>query len=303
MQRKTVRGVRGVLPGIAILTVLTAGLTACTDGGGTGSTSDAKAGDSVGTVAQPGKYRILPMPCKAADAKKIKAMLPAAETLTPEQREALYAGVADASYDADRRVGCRWTAQTATETRLLSVGFERVVSYDRATTSDDDKAHQVFVRQLTDAHLPFPGPAASPSPSASASAGNPAGSGPSPTPSASNSASAGTGASPSGPPSGPSSGSPSGSPSQSPSPSAPVELGSRVLDGLGNEAFLDDKLGQAGATAVQARTVRIVFRTSNVIVTVEYSVQPALPGTVPPSGETQDRARQLAQALVERFNE
>lgn len=49
--------------------------------------------------------------------------------------------------------------------------------------------------------------------------------------------------------------------------------------------------------------MRIVFRTSNVIVTIEYSVQPALPGTVPPSTETQDKARQLAQALAERFNE
>ncbi len=49
--------------------------------------------------------------------------------------------------------------------------------------------------------------------------------------------------------------------------------------------------------------MRIVFRTSNVIVTVEYNVQPALPGTVPASPETQDKARQLAQALVERFND
>lgn len=282
MQRKTVRG---VLPGIAILTFLTAGLTACTDGGGVGITSDAKAGDSAGSVAQPGKYRILPMPCKAVDAKKVKTMLPAADTLTPEQRDALYAGVADASYDADRRVGCRWTAQTPTETRLLSVGFERVVSYNRATTSDDDKARQVYIRQLTDAHLPFPGPVTSPGASASPTPK------PTPSPATSGGTSPGPGAS----------ASPSGS--GSPSPSAPPELGSRVLEGLGNEAFLDDKLSAAGATAVQSRTVRIVFRTSNVIVTVEYSVQPALPGTVPPSGETQDKARQLAQALVDRFNE
>lgn len=282
MQRKTVRG---VLPGIAILTFLTAGLTACTDGGGVGITSDAKAGDSAGAVAQPGKYRILPMPCKAVDAKKVKAMLPAADALTPEQRDALYAGVADASYDADRRVGCRWTAQTPTETRLLSVGFERVVSYNRATTSDDDKARQVYIRQLTDARLPFPGPVTSTGPSA----------GTTPTPTPSPAASGGTSPGPG------TSASPSGS--VSPSPSAPPELGSRVLEGLGNEAFLDDKLSAAGATAVQSRTVRIVFRTSNVIVTVEYSVQPALPGAVPPSGETQDKARQLAQALVDRFNE
>ncbi|WP_405491731.1 DUF3558 domain-containing protein [Streptomyces sp. NBC_00096] len=293
MQRKTVRG---VLPAIVTLVALTAGLTACTESGGGGTTSDAKAGGSAGAVPQPGKYRSLPMPCKAADAKKVKAMLPASDTLAPAAREALYAGVADPSYDADRRVGCRWTAQTATETRLLSVGFERVVSYDRAATSDDDKARQVYIRQLTNAHLPVPGPVTSPTAGASGTpgAGATPGAGgtpaPGPTPSTGTSTGAGPGASG------------SGSPSPSAS-SAPPELGSRVLEGLGNEAFLDDKLGQAGATAVQSRTVRIVFRTSNVIVTVEYSVQPALPGTVPPSPETQDRARQLAQALVDRFDE
>ncbi|MCX5405409.1 DUF3558 domain-containing protein [Streptomyces sp. NBC_00335] len=297
MQRKTVR-VRGVLPAIAMLTALAAGLTACTDGdGGIGTKSDSKPGTNSGTLAQPGKYRILPMPCKAADEKKVKAMLPAAEGLAPEALEALYAGVADASYDADRRVGCRWTAQTPTETRLLSVGFERVVSYDRATTSDDDKARQVYGSQLTAANLPpTPGPSASPTPTPSGS-GAPAsgapGATPSPAPTPSTGASTGTGTSPA----------TSTSPGASTSPSAPPELGSRVLEGLGDEAFLDDKLAAAGATAAQARTVRIVFRTSNVIVTVEYSVQPALPGTVPPSGETQDRARQLAQALVERFND
>ncbi|MGW6705694.1 DUF3558 domain-containing protein [Streptomyces sp. NPDC054956] len=284
MQRKTVRA---ALPGLAVLTALTVGLTACTDGGGDGITSDSKAGSNAGTVAQPGKYRSLPMPCKAVDPKKVKAMLPVADALAPEAREALYAGTADPSYDADRRVGCRWTAQTPTETRLLSVVFERVVSYDRATTSDDDKARQVYIRQLTDAHLPFPGPAPSPTPTPAATPASP----PAPTPGTTPGATPGTGAGA------------STSPSPSGSPSAPVELGSRVLEGLGNEAFLDDKLSAAGATAAQARTVRIVFRTSNVIVTVEYSVQPALPGTVPPSGETQDRARQLAQALVDRFNE
>lgn len=294
VQRKTVRG---VLPGIAMLTALTAGLTACTGEGGVGSTSDAKAGGNAGVIAQPGKYRSLPMPCKAVDLKKVKAMLPTADTLTPEQRDGLYAGTADASYDADRRVGCRWTAQTPAETRLLSVGFERVVSYDRATASDDDKARQVFVRQLTDAHLPFPGPATSPGAGANPGTGTGA--------SASASASPGGNPNPAATPGAPASQGAGGStgPSTSASPSAPPELGSRVLEGLGNEAFLDDKLSAAGATAAQSRTVRIVFRTSNVIVTVEYSVQPALPGAVPPSTETQDRARQLAQALVDRFND
>ncbi|OKK21264.1 hypothetical protein AMK16_12205 [Streptomyces sp. CB00455] len=297
MQRKAVRR---TLPGIAMLTALVAGaagLTGCTSGSGTGGTSDAKGGGNQVAPAQPGKYRILPAPCKAGvDSKRLRNMLPAADSLSPLQRDQLYAGTADASYDGDRRVGCRWTAQTPQETRLLSVGFERVVSYDRAVASDDDKARQVYVRQLTDAHLPFPGPnpgtnpgtnpggATTPGPGAP---GAPAGPAPTPTPAAP--AATGTPA--------------PGSSSPGAGPSAPVELGSRVLEGLGNEAFIEDKLSPAGATAAQSRTVRIVFRTSNVIVTLEYSVQPALPGTVPPSAETQDKARQLAQALVERLTE
>ncbi|MFE5612783.1 DUF3558 domain-containing protein [Streptomyces sp. NPDC056540] len=291
MQRKAVRG--RVLPGIAMLTALAAGaagLTGCTSGSGGGSTNDSKAGGNAAAPAQPGKYRSLPAPCRAAtDSKKLKGMLPAGDSLTPEQRDQMYAGVADASYDGDRHVGCRWTGQSPEETRLLSVGFERVVSYDRTTTSDDDKAKQVYVRRLTDAKLPFPGPTASPTPAAPAPAApNPA----APTPSA---------PAPGTPASGtPASGAPA---SPAASPSAPVELGSRVLEGPGSEAFLEDKLSPAGASAAQSRTVRIVFRTSNVIVTIEYSVQPALPGTVPPSTETQDKARQLAQALAERFNE
>ncbi|MGW6983583.1 DUF3558 domain-containing protein [Streptomyces sp. NPDC054932] len=294
MQRKAVR--RRVLPGIAMLTALAAGaagLTGCTGGSTGGSTSDAKAGGSSAAPAQPGKYRSLPAPCKAvADSKKLKGMLPAGDSLTPEQRDQMYTGVADSSYDGDRRVGCRWTGQSPEETRLLSVGFERVVSYDRTASSDDDKAKQVYVRLLTDAHLPFPGPTGSPAPAAATPAA--------PTPAAPTPAAPAVGT-PGGAPAGtPVPGAPS---SPAASPSAPVELGSRVLEGLGGEAFLDDKLSPAGASAAQSRTVRIVFRTSNVIVTIEYSVQPALPGTIPPSTETQDRARQLAQALAERFSE
>ncbi|WP_229907146.1 DUF3558 domain-containing protein [Streptomyces vinaceus] len=286
MQRKAVRQRRRVLPGIAMLAALVAGatgLTGCTSDGGVGSDTDSKAGDSSPAPAPAGKYRSLPAPCKAADSKRLRAMLPAGDSLTDEQRTQLYAGVADTSYDGDRHVGCRWTAQSPEETRLLSVGFERVVSYDRTLMSDDDKARQVYVRRLTDAHLPFPGPATTPTASTGAA----------------------TTASPSAPPP-PAGGQPSSPGAGSPSPSSsapPPELGSRVLEGLGAEAYIEDKLSAAGASAAQARTVRIVFRTSNVIVTVEYVVQPALPGTVPPSPETQDKARQLAQALVERFNE
>ncbi|MFJ6483815.1 DUF3558 domain-containing protein [Streptomyces sp. NPDC091682] len=311
MQRKAVRG--RVLPGIAMLTALAAGaagLTGCTSGSSGGSTSDSKAGGTAAAPAQPGKYRSLPSPCKAgADSKKLKGMLPAGDSLTPEQRDQMYAGVADASYDGDRHVGCRWTGQSPEETRLLSVGFERVVSYDRTTTSDDDKAKQVYVRRLTDAKLPFPGPTASPTPAAptqgAPTPGAPTPGAPAPGAPAPGAPAPGAPAPGAPAPGAPASGAPaSGAPaSPAASPSAPVELGSRVLEGPGNDAFLEDKLSPAGASAAQSRTVRIVFRTSNVIVTIEYSVQPALPGTVPPSTETQDKARQLAQALAERFSE
>ncbi|WP_308378372.1 DUF3558 domain-containing protein [Streptomyces sp. ISL-87] len=299
MQRKAaVRRVRvrvrsRVLPGIATLIALaagTAGLAGCTSGSGGGTTSDSKPGDTPVT-APAGKYRSLPSPCKAADGKRLRAMLPPPDSLTSEQRERLYVGTADTSYDGDRHVGCRWTTQTPGETRLLYVGFERVVSYDRTAASDDDKARQVYVRQLTDAKLPFPGPTAIPSPTAS------------PTASPTGTRAAGSTATPAAGTSPAPSASTGGSPSPSGSPSAPPELGSRVLEDLGNEAFLDDKLSAAGATAAQARNVRIVFRTSNVIVTVEYGVQPSAPGAVPPSTETQDKARQLAQALAERFSD
>lgn len=292
MQRKApVRRVR-VLPGIAMLIALaagTAGLAGCTSGSGGGTAGDSKPSDSPVT-APAGKYRSLPSPCKAADSKRLKSMLPNPESLTGEQRDKLYAGIADTSYDGDRHVGCRWTVQTPGETLLLYVGFERVVSYDRVVASDDDKARQVYVRQLTDAKLPFPGPNTSPTPTAGAgpATATPA-PGTSPAPSASSSGG------------GPSNG--NGGPNPSASPSSPPELGSRVLEGLGNEAFIDDKLSAAGATAAQSRNVRIVFRTSNVIVTVEYSVQPSAPGAIPPSTETQDKARQLAQALAERFSD
>jgi hypothetical protein len=76
----------------------------------------------------------------------------------------------------------------------------------------------------------------------------------------------------------------------------------RLLDDLGDEAFLDDELGGSGSTA-QQRTVTVVFRTSNVIVRIEYEEQPATFGTVPDSEEMQDRARKLAARLADGLSE
>ncbi|MEV7612917.1 DUF3558 domain-containing protein [Streptomyces sp. NPDC089799] len=308
MQRKAVRL---ALPGLAMLTLLAAG---CTGGDGDkAGDGDAKSGAKAPAAAPPGKYRMLPMPCKAVDGKRLKAILPAAPTLTDEEKGQLYAGVADTSYDSDRRVGCRWKTEDAGTTRLLFVGFERVVSYDRATTSDDDKAHQVYERQLVGAGLPA---AATPTPGGSgaptgATPGTAAGTSPgtkappatgAPTPAAS-----APGTAPGTTPGSTTAGTPTPGTSTGTAPGATpgtVTPGSRRLDDLAGEAFLDDRLAPAaGATAPQSRTVRIVFRTSNVIVTVDYAVQPTTLGAVPSSEETQELARELADALADRFSD
>lgn len=57
-------------------------------------------------------------------------------------------------------------------------------------------------------------------------------------------------------------------------------------------------LSSAGSTARQ-RTVTVAFRTSNVIVTIQYEEQPATVGVVPDSKEMQDRAQKLASQLAD----
>ncbi|MFQ6200573.1 hypothetical protein ACLMMR_41560, partial [Streptomyces sp. NPDC000405] len=62
----------------------------------------------------------------------------------------------------------------------------------------------------------------------------------------------------------------------------------------------EDSLKGAAARGVPAqRTVTVVFRTSNVIVTIEYAEQPATVGVTPDSEEMQDRARNLAAQLAD----
>jgi hypothetical protein len=45
--------------------------------------------------------------------------------------------------------------------------------------------------------------------------------------------------------------------------------------------------------------VTVAFRTSNVIVTIQYEEQPATVGIVPDSKEMQDRAQKLASQLAD----
>ncbi|MET9253118.1 DUF3558 domain-containing protein [Streptomyces sp. NPDC003717] len=288
MQRKV------YVPGAAaLLAVLLAGCTGGSDEGG--GPDDGKPGEpgTTAQAAQPGRYRTIPEPCRAVDRKTLDALLPGIENITDEeQRTKAYAGEPTLTYDTDRKVGCRWKVDAPDATDHLFVDFERVVSYDGAV-SDDNQAQQLFGKRIDAAHLPEPAVTESDSDSDSGSdspspSGTPA---PSGTPSGAPSGGKGPGA-PSLPPS-----SPAGSPSDSADSADPAaELQPRLLDDLGDEAFLDDRTTGAGSNG-QGRTVTVAFRTSNVMVTVEYAEQSATLGVVPDSEEMQDRARELASRL------
>ncbi|MFI5663444.1 DUF3558 domain-containing protein [Streptomyces sp. NPDC051684] len=286
MQRKSY----AFVPGVAAL--LAAVLAGCTSGSDSdGGTDDSKPGgpSATASTAEPGKYRTLPEPCGQPGQDTLNEMLPGIKRLPDaEQREKAYEGTATVTYDTDRRVGCRWKDDSARGgTHRLSLDFERVVSYDTAV-SDDDRAASVFASKVDAADLPEP--VAS---EASASASKAASDEPSDSASPSPSKSADDSDTSDSPP-------PSDSDSGSPSAS-PADLQPRLLDDLGDEAFVDDVL--AGPTTGRHRTVTVAFRTSNVLVTVQYEVQTAAAEKVPDSKEMQDTARNLAGNLVGKFGD
>ncbi|WP_308439171.1 DUF3558 domain-containing protein [Streptomyces sulfonofaciens] len=277
----------------ALLAALAALLAGCTrDPGSTGTADDAKPEEPgvSAAPAPPGKYRTLPEPCGEVEHSTLDAMLPGIKAITDErQRENAYEGTATLTYDTDRRVGCRWTGESGPATDHLFIDFERVVSYD-TTVSDDSEAQQVFVSKETDAGLQVPAdPGKGPQ-----KGGTPSGEGMSP-----DSTDAG-GADTAGdscavPGSGAGAGAPGGT-------SGAGGLASRALGGLGDAAFLDDTCSSP-SSAARHRTVTVVFRTSNVIVTVEYDEQPSNPALVPDSKEMQDTVQELAHKLAGKLSE
>ncbi|MEU0161821.1 DUF3558 domain-containing protein [Streptomyces sp. NPDC006261] len=289
------------VPGVALLAALAAGCSAGSDGSATDA--DSKPGGPAVTTAPPGKYRTLPAPCRAVPASTLKDLLPGVAELPRQQQEKTLRGSPTITYDTDRKVGCSWKSNVPDSSRNLSIDFERVVSYDPAV-SDDDRARALYVKKENAADLSANAtPGTAPEKGAPESpggekgekkgqekeTGKPGDGKGSVDPSASASDSAG-----------PSSGSPSGTPGAT--GSGDQDLRPRVISGLGDAAFLDDLLTRAGSTA-QHRTVSVVFRTSNVIVTVRYGEQPALVTKVPDSRELQDKAQALARKLAEVISE
>ncbi|WP_405587026.1 DUF3558 domain-containing protein [Streptomyces sp. NBC_01092] len=302
MQRKAY--VSGVA---ALLAALLAGCTGSSDSGGTADDSNPGDSGTAAAPAEPGRYRTLPEPCGVVGEDTLDSLLPGIQELTDaDQQEKAYEGTPTLTYDTDRKVGCRWKVESADATDHLTVDFERVVSYDTAV-SDDSEAEELFATRQEAADLPEPTSSDGDTEGTEGTEGS-ATNDPSTDPSTGPSTR--PGGSPSGSPSSSASNSASPSVSSSTSPSASAstdgaasaELQPRVLDDVGDEAFLDDALASSGSTA-QQRTVTVAFRTSNVIVTIEYEEQPATVGTVPDSEEMQDRAQKLAAQLADALSD
>ncbi|MFI0934948.1 DUF3558 domain-containing protein [Streptomyces sp. NPDC021019] len=293
------------VPGVALLAALAVGCSAGSDSNANGA--DSKAGSPTVTPAPPGKYETLPAPCRAVPRGMLKDLLPGAAELPGDQQEKVFRGSASVTYDTDRKVGCSWKSDAPNATRSLSIDFERVVSYDPAV-SDDDRADTVYAKKEKAAGLSSPAAAG---PDAEKNSGAPDAQGKQkdkdkagadtdrPEDAAADAtASADGSADPS------SSSSPSGGDGGGDDDGANTEeaLPSRVLDNLGDAAFLHNLPTRAGSTA-QHRTVSVVFRTSNVVVTVRYAEQPALVTQVPDSRELQEKAQALARKLAETLSE
>ncbi|GAB7032633.1 hypothetical protein AB0G35_32535 [Streptomyces sp. NPDC021749] len=310
------------VPGAALVAVaaLAAGLAGCTGGPGTdGDAADAKGGDPAATSqsAEPGRYQTLPEACGLPSRSTVRGMLPGdGQQLSSAEADKLYGGQADITYDTDRRVGCRWTRETDAGTRHLSLDIQRVVSYD-AAVSDDDKAQGIYDSKELAAKIPSGGaagssPTAPPSKStkgtkdAKGTEGTASAEGPSDTKGTEGGATAAgknPGKATAGKPGTDASAQPSGDATAPPTtdPSADGSTAPRVLDGLADAAFLNDKLITADSGV--HRDVTVVFRTSNVIVTITYDQWSTDKSMLPESQELQDKARSLADELADHLAE
>ncbi|MFI8828413.1 DUF3558 domain-containing protein [Streptomyces sp. NPDC053431] len=330
MQRKAYapgRSGPAVVSAVALALGLGMGLTGCSSG----ATADREAVDSkagpAAPAAQPGRYRTLFEPCGAVPRSALKDLLPGAAALPDAERDRTYRGTSTPTFDTDRRVGCSWKSDAPDAAHRLGLDIERVVSYD-PTVSDDDRAQEVYGRKQAAAGI-VPPPATHPAttpPSVPPSA--PPATGPV-------KPSGVTGAGGAAPLAGhlpvlppqvpftagrpglpgalaaphptaataPAATATATTPTTPTGPASPATgLEPRILTDLGDVAFLDDTLLTTGPSGSK-RLVSVVFRTSNVIVTVEYEEQTTTSAEVPDSRELQEKARNLARLLAERLEE
>jgi hypothetical protein len=251
-------------------------LSACTAvGNGSGTASDAKsvaAGDSTPSPLPPGKYQTLPQPCAAVDLDELKHLVPGAKD---------YAGAESLTYDTNRRVGCAWrSAAENGGSHSLNIDLERVVSYDPGV-SDEVQAEQDFEQRAQAASIsltPLSGsPADGVTPTgtgtdAAGGKGADASKGTTGTDGSTDTTGTGSGGSANGP-----------------------DLAPRRLTDIGNVAFINDVLKTPASGP--RRTVTVVFRTANVVVSVTYAASEPAGATAPKSLDLQKDAQQVAGQL------
>ncbi|MGW7520365.1 hypothetical protein ACWGJ2_32770 [Streptomyces sp. NPDC054796] len=294
---------------------LAGGLTACTGSSGEDGGDDTKPGGaSTSTAAAPpGKYRTLPEPCGAVDTSTLKKLLPGAEGEETGSGDANpsaspYEGEPTVTYDTDRRVGCRWKSATTLGTRHLTVNMERVVSYDPAI-SDDEQAEMLYDEKAAKADIPASGSPSAESDADSGSDGDGSGED-----SGADSEKSDSGSASPSPPSSSSSHKstdPDADKSEDEertaededagSPSPGDDLSPRVLTGIGDTAYIDDQLDTADSGV--HRDITLVFRTANVIATVEYDQWVTDKRRLPDSAELQEKAQSVARELAEHFSD
>jgi hypothetical protein len=246
---------------------VTAGLALATLGACTAAGPSADTASDPKSVAAGGQTTVSPLPpgkYKTLPQPCTAVDMDTLKGLVPGAKD--YAGTESLTYDTDRRVGCSWHTDTTTgETRSLSVDFERAVSYD-PNVSDEVQAETDFDRRAANASIPPVEPGSTPTTPASPTA-TPTGT------DASSGQSAGT-----------------GSGGNSP------DLASRRLTDLGDGAFIDDVL-KTPANGPK-RSVSVVFRMANVVVSVTYAVSEPRGAAPATSADLQKDAREVAAQLA-----
>ncbi len=282
----------------ALAAVLAGGAVACSGSardGGSGDGDNSGEAASTAQVAPPGRYHTLPEPCGAVGPDTLAGLFPGVDPGDAQggddataPSDSPYGGKPNLTYDTDRRAGCTWLHNTSLGSRRLSVDFERVVSYD-TTVSDDKEATRLFAQRADKVDLSTESDGTDTGDKgaqAQGTEGDRGGASDSPSPSGGDGNSgdhAADGPSPDA----------SGSPGAAPTP--------RLLDGIGDSAYLDDDLSGDDGTA--HRTVTLVFRTANVLVTVKYTEAMTDGHRTPAAAELENKAQDLARKLVGRFDD
>lgn len=299
--------------GVALAVALSMGLTACTDSSGDDGGTDTKPGSSSSAEppAEPGKFSTLPEPCGAVSKETLKRLLPAAEAAGEGgsagkgagdgESESPYEGEATVTYDTDRRVGCRWKSANSLATRNLKIDLERVVSYDPAV-SDDEQAQLLYDERAGQAEIPTGDDSAPPEDGGESGDGEKGSQGEDGDAESGEKGGKGDGGT-GGDGSEKSDNDGSGEPPADDETSKPEDedLSPRMLDDIGDGAYIDDRLDTDDSGV--HRDITLVFRSANVIATVEYDQWLTDKRRTPDSAELQEKARSVAEELAAGFDD